>query len=208
MEGGSIKACAPRIPCNIPVTQQFRSLSNSSVCCGVLCDYRRAVIWTDVGLVGLVCFFLVMQTGLDDQVELVYWDDAVSDRVNEIYAEYLSKLNIFGYILILTSFGSTISASLFSIWIPAFQIVWLLVVLLASCVILNNMYAELGPVYDDITDPVYTDPPLSSAAPVLLGIGLSVAAFLYPHVAYVYEVHRGILSRDSYPREERCCCCS
>ncbi|KAL3896696.1 MAG: hypothetical protein SGARI_007107, partial [Bacillariaceae sp.] len=102
-----------------------------------------AVIWTDVAIVGLVTFFLVIQTGLDDQVELVYYDDVVSDRVNEIYAEYLPKLNIFG------------------IWIPAFQIVWLLVVLVASCIILNNMYTELADVQNDVTDPNYIEPPLS-----------------------------------------------
>lgn len=158
-------------------------------------------------IVGLVTFFLVIQSGLEDQIEFVYLDDAVSDRVNEIYAEYLSKLNIFGYVLIITSFASTISASYFSIWIPAFQIVWLLAVLVASCVILNNMYAELGTVYDSTTDPV-TMPTLTSPVPILLGMGMCVAAFLYPHVVYVYEIQRGILSRESYAREERCCCCS
>ena len=153
---------------------------------------------------GLVTFLLVIQSGLDDQVELVYWDDTVADRVNEIYAEYLSKLNIFGYILILSSFASSINASYFGILLPAFQIVWLLVVLVASCVILNNMYGELEAYYNTINDPYNNFVPLP---PILLGMGLCVAGFLYPHVAYVYEVQRGILSRESYPREERCCCC-
>jgi hypothetical protein len=164
------------------------------------------VIWTDVAIVGLVTFFLVLQTGLRDQIELVYWEDAVSDQVYEIYGEYLSRLNIFGYILITSSFASSISASYFSIWIPAFQIVWLLTVLVASCVILNNMYAELDTVRNGTAATGATVPTLSSAAPILLGIGMCVAAFSYPHAVYVYEIHRGILSRDSYLREERCCC--
>lgn len=137
-------------------------------------------------------------------MEYVYYDDTVSDQVNEIYAEYLSRLNIFGYITIIIAFASTTSASYFSIWIPAFEIVWLIVALVASCIILNNMYGELGTLDSSTT----LEPVLASPAPILLGMGLCVGAFLYPHVAYVYEIHRGILSRASYPREERCCCCS
>jgi hypothetical protein len=174
----------------------------TSACCGFCCDYRRGVIWSDVALVGVVCFFLVVQSGLDDQVEMLYLDDTVSSGVSAIYGEYLGKIKVFGYITIMTSFASSVSASLFSIWIPAFQIIWLLTVLIASTIIFLNMFSALEEIY--VTTP---EPELSSAAPILVGMTICVVAFLYPHVAYVYEVHRGILTRETYPREERCCCC-
>lgn len=173
----------------------------SSACCGIFCDYRRAVIWSDVALVGLLSFFLVVQRGLEVQVDVIYYDDTVSNRVNEIYSEYLSKINSFGYITVLTSFASCISASLFSIWIPAFQIMWLISFLIACIIIFRNMYEELEVVYATTPQAEFT-----SAAPILMGIAICVTAFLYPHVAYVYEVHRGILTRETYSREERCCC--
>ncbi|KAG7336816.1 hypothetical protein IV203_035434 [Nitzschia inconspicua] len=183
----------------LPMSQQQKV---GGACCGIFCDYRRAVIWSDVSLVGLLCFFLVVQTGLEEQVNILYFDDAVSNTVNEIYDEYLSKINIFGYITVLTSFASCVSASLFSIWIPAFQIFWLPTFFIACVVIFRNMYEELETVYA-------TTPQLevTNAAPILLGLAVCVVAFLYPHVAYVNEVYRGILTRETYPREERSCCC-
>jgi hypothetical protein len=56
-----------------------------------------------VALVGIVCFFLVVQSGLDDQVEMLYLDDSVSSRVTEIYDEYLAKIKPLGYITIMTA---------------------------------------------------------------------------------------------------------
>jgi hypothetical protein len=154
-----------------------------------------------VALVGVVCFFLVVQSGPDDQVDTLYLDDSMSNDIREIYDGYLRKIKILGCITLMTSFASSISAALFSIWIPAFQIIWLLTVLVSSSFILRNMYAELEEVYG--TTPVVA---LTSAAPILVGMTLCVVAFLYPHIAYVYEVRRGILTRETYPREERCCC--
>ena len=33
------------------------------------------------------------------------------------------------------------------------------------------------------------------------------AAFLYPHIGFILEVKKGIMTRDTYPREEFSCCC-
>jgi hypothetical protein len=154
-------------------------------------------------LIGILTFFLVIQIGLYDNIDLLYWDDSVSDQVTEIYQKYLPKLNIFAYIAIVTSFGSQLSTIFFSIWLPILQVLWLLACLIASIFILRDMYSELEVIYT-------TTPELevSSAAPILVGLALLVAAFLYPHIGYILEVKRGILSRETYPREERCCCCS
>jgi hypothetical protein len=175
-----------------------------AVCCGFCCDYRRAVIWSNNAMIGILCFVLVMQTTLDDSVDtLYYWDDGVSNEVNEIYDEYLSRLNIFGYVAILTSFGSVISAVLFSLWIPILNIVWLITTLIASIFILQNMYEELKPIYATTTEVELTSP--TSA---LVAMAIVVAGMIYPNLAYVLEVKRGILTKETYPREERCCCCS
>jgi len=155
-------------------------------------------------MIGILCFVLVMLTGLDDAVDtLYYWDDVVANEVNEIYDKYLSRLNIFGYILILTSFGSVISAALFSIWIPIVNIVWLIATLIASIFILRNMYEELDPVY--ATTPNHLE--MTSPAAILVGIAFVVTAMIYPNLAYVIEVKRGILTKETYPREQRSCCC-
>jgi lysylphosphatidylglycerol synthetase-like protein (DUF2156 family) len=187
---------------NLCLSDLTPPLHSISACCGIFCDYRRGVIWSDVTLVGILCFFLVVQRGLNEQVDALYmFDDTVSNQVNEIYDEYLSKINIFGYITVVTSFASCIAAALFSIWIPAFQIIWLTTVLIASVILFRNMYEELATIY--VTTPELE---LTSAAPILVGLSILITAFLYPHVAYVYEVYRGILTRETYPREERCCC--
>lgn len=34
------------------------------------------------------------------------------------------------------------------------------------------------------------------------------ALWIYPSVFLVWEIQRGIMTRETYPREEKCCCCT
>jgi hypothetical protein len=83
------------------------------------------------------------------------------------------------------------------------NIVWLIATLIASIFILRNMYEALEPVY--ATTPNHLE--MTSPAAILVGIALVVTAMIYPNLAYVLEVKRGILTKETYPREQRCCCC-
>ncbi len=39
-------------------------------------------------------------------------------------------------------------------------------------------------------------------------IGLIITAlFMYPHIGFIIEVRRGIMTRETYSREEHSCCC-
>jgi hypothetical protein len=34
-----------------------------------------------------------------------------------------------------------------------------------------------------------------------------IALFVYAHIGLMYEINKGIMSAETYPREEYCCCC-
>ena len=46
----------------------------------------------------------------------------------------------------------------------------------------------------------------STYADVIVG-AITTLLVIYPHVGFIYEVQRGILSQETYPREEFSCCC-
>ena len=41
---------------------------------------------------------------------------------------------------------------------------------------------------------------------IVISAGIT-AGFLYPHIGFIMEVKKGIMTRDTYPREEFSCCC-
>lgn len=140
---------------------------------------------------------------MEDSVNDLYYDDAVANDIYGIYAEYLTRLDIFAYIAIVTSLGSSIGASLFLLWPTVLNTLALFALLFGSIFILKNMYEELEVAYSTTSELEMTSP-----AAIVVGIGLVITALVYPHVAYLSEVHRGILTRETYPREEYSCCCS
>ncbi len=131
----------------------------------------------------------------------LYYDDAVADSINAIYSYYLGRLNIFGYVTIVTSLGSSIGATLFRLWPSFVHMLALIALLFGSVFILTDMFEELEAVY--ATTPEIE---LSSPAAILVAIGFIITALVYPHVAYMLEVHRGILTKETYEREERRLC--
>jgi hypothetical protein len=136
---------------------------------------------------------------MEESTSSIYYDDGVINTVNSIYNDYLGRLNIFGYLTIVSSFGSSIGASLFYFWPSIGNVIALIATILASVFILNNMYKELKAVY--ATTP---ENELDSPAALVVAIVLIITALLYPHIAYILEAYRGILTRDTYDREDRC----
>jgi len=46
-----------------------------------------------------------------------------------------------------------------------------------------------------------------SLAPEIVIQAVLTLFFMYPHIGFIMEVHSGIMSAETYPREEFSCCC-
>ena len=64
------------------------------------------------------------------------------------------------------------------------------------------------PIYCHTWDDKGDDYTCTSAGVGGIVFGLAIIAlFAYPHIMFIVEVRKGILTRETYPREEYSCCC-
>ena len=82
---------------------------------------------------------------------------------------------------------------------------------LYSC---NPLQVRLGHAIELIADekevltPHPPTHPFYSYSPLQIMIStVCTALFLYPHIGFIMEVKKGIMTRETYPREEFSCCC-
>ena len=170
-------------------------------CCGCCCDYRRAVIIVNavgivLGLLGLV-FYAVSMVVIDT------FDDDLA-ALEQGFDEDLQRYTRVGWILILVdiifSAVAIIGASQYNVIMVWTTVGWFMLHFLVTTIMSIQAASRFEDTYTSYEAP-------NPVGDVVLS-ALFTALYIYPHLRFIREVKSGILSHETYPREEFSCCCT
>ena len=170
-----------------------------SKCCGCLCDYRRALIL--VALIFIILHIIVVilvpagaaysdKIGTVDSADEDAWEEHVED-------EYETTQIILSALWVVFGIGAIVGAVKYNVWLVGLYVVFLVVCAITditSMVLTCNDFKDQGHPCDVSGEFIFVE---------LLFVSLNI----YPSIGYIVEVHKGILSKATYPREEYSCCC-
>ena len=119
-----------------------------------------------------------------------YCSNDVADKIEAI----LTGISILCYII------AIVGAYQFNVYMLGVNIVWEIIGYIVGIVIAVGAYDDLDEEYEgdeEIVVPVFS-----------FAVGAVIVAILiYPHAGLIYEIKKGIMSHETYVREERSCCC-
>jgi hypothetical protein len=173
-------------------------------CCGCCCDYRRAVIIVNIVIMILEAIVLILvATGMLGYY--IYGGDEGSD----LLGKYETIEMVFSAISIVMSAVAIGGAYLYSSIMVGLNVVWLVVGYgLGIWLGLNycNDYCDAWEdYYDDYYGYAYCTCSVNGVAAIMAAVAMVI--WIYPHVGFIVQVRKGIMSRDTYAREEFSCCC-
>ena len=165
---------------------------------------RRAVIIVDIlGMIGaafaLVSLVIPVEyQNLDENGEQQIDDDAVLDEVHT-----LTIINaVIGGIGLIAFTVPIYGALQYNIPMIGYGIFWLIASFIAV-IVLEVVYT---PKINEAMKEGEDEWSLSIVNIVLSGIGTLL--YIYPHMGLMNEIKQGIMSPETYPREEFSCCCT
>jgi hypothetical protein len=179
-------------------TPMHSQMKQGSKCCGCCCDYRRAVIILNIILIvfGIITVLGYSQGEQSTVQGVDLDDDGLEDIVKDAYRQgaILAGVGVFACIV------AVIGAYRYNIYMVGFNILYMIVSFIASIVLTSKAFNTLEEDYNGDEDI-----PLPIGQFVLQGVILCVV--IYPHVGFMSQVKAGIMSAETYPREEFSCCC-
>lgn len=180
---------------SLPMWQQEKQ---GAKCCGCCCDYRRAVIVLAIITIcidiGYILLALIAASTPTTRV------DADDDAVLAVYEDSATYQAIFSGVSLFCSICALLGANKFNIPLVAINTLWYVANFIAGTIISLNTINEMNEIAT--TDVTYTAVPS-----IILGAVVAML-FMYPHIGFMYEVKNGIMSFETYPREEYSCCCA
>ena len=183
----------------VPLHQQEKL---GSKCCGCCCDYRRAVIIVNSLFIGLGVFLILLRDEADKLIQETYDDDAFVDEVSMIIDDYYKKRSILLGVGLGTAVLAQAGAVYFNIWLVGLHSVWMVADYIMFMMLVMQFEEDLQDPYESVG----AEP--ASPVPSFILNAVIVACFLYPHLAFIIEVRNGIMTRETYAREEYSCCCA
>jgi hypothetical protein len=172
-------------------------------CCGCLCDYRRAVIWSNSFWIGWATFLLLSRGSVVQFANENFDDDVVANEVSIIVDDYYRKRSISLGVVLATAFVSQIGAVAFWASLVALHALALMADFTAFCFLALELYRDLQVTLAAETNQVPASPVIS-----FLVNGAITLLCLYPQVGFLLECRLGIMTAATYPREDYSCCCS
>lgn len=179
-------------------TPMWQQEKQGARCCGFCCDYRRAVLIiaciSALFSLGYLIFALVAPDVIPSVG--VEYDD---DEVEEILEDLVKVGGILAGISLFANICAIIGAIKYNIYLVAVNALW----------IFGNFVANTITSIEYANDINQTDPDTDlSLVPNIIVSGVIACLLAYPHVGFIVEVKRGIMSFETYPREEYSCCCT
>jgi len=156
-------------------------------CCGCCCDTRRAVIIVEIvfGIFINILNIIFVISGMG--VEVVgdpYLEEDIKNALKISAVFYGLGIGVAVFVM----FG----ARIYNIWIVAIGLIWNIVQTICAIAINSQVFRD-----HDLTYPAYL-----AVIEVVI-----VLLIIYPKAMFIYEVHSGIMSPETYDREEQSCCC-
>mmetsp|Transcript_133467 Transcript_133467/g.198389 ORF Transcript_133467/g.198389 Transcript_133467/m.198389 type:complete len:212 (-) Transcript_133467:161-796(-) len=169
-------------------------------CCGCWCDYRRAVIviaivfiiLSVIALVGALSSFAIPGSAININ----------DDEVLEVWEDNLKTQAILNGISLFFSACALAGARQYNIYLVGSNIIWLIVQWIVGIFLSIANLDDVNTVKDD---DLFVEYQPNVAGYVINA--LITLLFIYPHAGFIHEVKRGIMSAETYPREEYSCCC-
>lgn len=171
-------------------------------CCGCCCDYRRAVILVDAVIIGLNVFSIMTPNFTQEYLRSYYDDDFVDDLV-PILEDYEMKRNILAAVTVFTAFVSQTGAIIFSMYMVGLHAAWMVLEYILF------MFYDIQ-LSKDLEEPLEAidERDVSYFWPGVIVQGFFLALLVYPHLGFISEVKAGIMTLETYPREDYSCCCT
>mmetsp|Transcript_13380 Transcript_13380/g.15764 ORF Transcript_13380/g.15764 Transcript_13380/m.15764 type:complete len:203 (-) Transcript_13380:211-819(-) len=180
------------------------------LCC-CCCDYRRAVIifsvcWIIVLILGIVNYYRVAEYfNIDDDV----LDEEVKDAFGDSTPAILAMLIISLVVTCVCLAG----AILYNKYMVGVSVIWEFIAYIVNMVyyfkVLDNIKDILADTqFDD--DSFDYDP--ESVADFLSWTYFAwttiwLILWVFPRVKLIFEIHKGVMTKKTYPREKASCCC-
>mmetsp|Transcript_30757 Transcript_30757/g.53398 ORF Transcript_30757/g.53398 Transcript_30757/m.53398 type:complete len:181 (+) Transcript_30757:103-645(+) len=156
------------------------------------CDSKRGIITVNaIALVLTAIGMAMLSVGYNDpDLEKKVVDEASMDWLNKNYVPFMIVNGIAIVINLIAIYG----ASIYNIFLVLLGAVYIIVRLVYTLVIESQF-----PNRKDIMDIHWFD----IVWPIIWALYM-----LYWHVLFIFEVKKGIMSPQTYPREKHSCCCS
>jgi len=191
------RATAIAVPMQTSGVPMYQQEKQGEKCCKCCCDYRRAVIVINIIFIvaGVISILGAITSSQFNQNSGTIDDDTV-------VKDELKDLNVLNSIIsgigLVASIASLVGAVNYNIYLVAVNVIWMMIQYIASVIISEQFYNSI----DDKVEGDLSSPILSYVIQAVV-----VGLFIYPHVGFIREVKSGIMSRETYPREEYSCCC-
>jgi hypothetical protein len=178
-----------------PIDSQTRQ---GSTCCGCCCDYRRAVIIVNIFLIVVGSITMVQYSrgaqAMGQNYDLD--DDGLVDIVEDTYRQQAILLGVG----VFASIVALIGAMRYNIYMVGFNVLYIIVNFIAGIILTNKAFNTLE---EDYLGDENIRFPIGQFAIQ----GAILCLFIYPHIGFIFEVRAGILSAETYIREQFSCCC-
>lgn len=173
-------------------------------CCGCCCDYRRAVIIVNLVIIILEAIvFILAATG-----SLGYVVDTGAEGT-DLLDKYSTTEMIFSAVSIVLCGVAIGGAYSYNIIMVGLNVLWLVVgYVLGIFLVINfcNDYCDEWEAYYDNSDNYASCYCYVNGAAMVLAAVVMVL-WIYPHVGFIVQVRKGVMSKDTYAREQFSCCC-
>ena len=169
-----------------------------SKCCGCCCDFRRAVMVCNSIFIGVAVFLIIVRGSIDEFIQEQYQDDQLGEEISDIIEEYYTTRSIFLGVAIGTSVLAQAGAVCFNIYLVMIHCLWIVVDYVLFLILALRLEQDLQEAEQETSNPV----------PGFVFNGVILGCLLYPHFGFIAEVRAGVMTAETYPREDYCCCCS
>ena len=171
------------------------SQKQGAKCCGCCCDYRRAVIVVAIISICISIVYLIslLAAAATPGVQVNVDDDALMTTVED---NIRIQAALYG-VSLFCSICALVGANKFNIPLVAINTLWYVGSFIGGAVLLVNTANTV----EDATGENL------SVIPSIIISAVITMLFMYPHIGFMYEVKVGIMSAETYPREEFSCCC-
>jgi len=177
------------------------------LCCFCCCDYRGAVIImmivSIISAISSLCTYTSQFDGVYDVVD----DDGVEKSLEDAFDEYNRVSLVLLVISLITYVSALAGAILYNKFMVAVYVVWIIINYVIYAIYINktfNIASDLTK--DNGFDDASKSLRVTSVLNQVFGV-LGTILWVYPAVKLCLELHSGVMSTQTYPREKASCCC-
>jgi hypothetical protein len=179
-------------------------------CCGCCCDYRRAVI-VCASVVMFIEFIVLCFAasqgylafvcgGYDYDYSYSYYYYIDTEECEEHFNGMRIIEIVFSVVSLLSGTGAIVGAVTFNSILVGINAAWICLGFIGS-IIAAPLYCASWEAKDSDNECFI------NYSGIVSGI-VTAIFFVYPHVMFVWEVKKGIMTKETYPRDKYSCCCT